>query len=766
VSKDKGSRSFISPANRAYKLQKLGSVETVISEVSSADCGKLGQICEALKKYYPDPDLPHVIEAYGFAKAAHSPQRRVSGEPFFNHVEETTLLVCSLKLDAASVIAALLHDTIEDTGVTREDIASRFGEDVAHIVDGVTKLTRIEFSSREVKQAESFRKMLIAMAKDIRVVLVKLCDRLHNMRTLGELAPEKRLRIANETKDIYAPIANRLGIHWLKSELEDLCFLHIRPELFSSINAEFDRTAPEREQYIKQTGEKISSFLENSGITASVTGRVKHAYSVWQKMERQNLAFNEIHDLLGFRIIVPTVRACYETLGIIHASWRPVPGRFKDYIAMPKPNMYQSLHTTVIGPEGHRVEIQIRTPEMHRVAEDGIAAHWRYKERGESITEGEFDLRWVKDLVESQAYLKNPDEFIQSVKSELFPEEVFVFTPKGDLFRLPYNATPIDFAYAVHTDVGHRTIGAKANGQIVPLDYQLQNGDTVEILTSKQHIPSKDWLRFVQSSKAKQRIRAFLKHQERTSSLALGLELLTKDMRKLKLSLRKLEKSGKVLEVAKELGLKSEDDLYAELGYGKLTPSKVLARFLPDGSPITAPLVSDVSPLERIFQRAARTSRKRVGVRVSGVEDVIVRFARCCEPLPGDRIVGFITRGRGVTVHNADCMQVHQSDPLRLVEVTWEQEVDALRKVRLTVHAQDMLGLLAGLSSAITSQGANISGCSCKTSNIGKATVTFELHIKDAGQLSRVRRAIEQVSGVTKVERVTHFMSTLNLDRE
>jgi GTP diphosphokinase / guanosine-3',5'-bis(diphosphate) 3'-diphosphatase len=480
-------------------------------------------------------------------------------------------------------------------------------------------------------------------------------------------------------------------------------------------------------------------------------------------MERCNLSFEEVHDLLGFRILVPSVRACYETLGIIHSNWRPVPGRFKDYIAMPKPNMYQSLHSTVIGPAGHRVEVQIRTSEMHRIAEEGIAAHWRYKEQ-DGNNSGSFDLNWVKELVETQQYLKNPDEFIQSVKTELFPEEVFVFTPKGDLIRLPYKATPVDLAYAVHTDIGHRTIGAKINAQIVPLDYRLQNGDTVDILTSRHNVPSKDWLRYVQSSKAKQRIRAFLKSQERSSSLALGVEMLAKDMRKVKLSLKKLEKSGRVLEVAKEFGLKSEGDLYAELGYGKLIPSKVLAKFLPNDSDIEKRLEVKSSPLERIFQKAARSSRQRVGVTVSGIEDVIVRFARCCEPLPGDRIVGFITRGRGVTVHNADCAQAHQCDPLRLVEVRWDAEVTAARKVRLTVHSQDKIGLLADLSQAITAQGANITSAQCKTTSFGKATVIFEVTIKDARQLAKIKRGIEMVAGVTRVERVTHFVNSVKLE--
>jgi guanosine-3',5'-bis(diphosphate) 3'-pyrophosphohydrolase len=727
----------------------------------------LDAIRSAIKVYYPLSDLSLVERAYAFAEDQHRGQVRASGEPYFNHLVETALLAAQLKLDLPSITAALLHDTIEDSAVEKSELANRFGSDVAEIVDGVTKLTRIEFESKEERQAESFRKMLLAMSRDIRVLLVKLCDRLHNMRTLHHLSEEKRRRIAQETLDIYAPLANRLGIYWLKSELEDASLLFLRPEIYHLLRENLGKTAEDRSVYIKEACKAIVSALDENGVSGQVSGRAKHLYSVWQKMERSNLAFDEVHDLLGFRVLVGTVRACYETLGIVHSKWPPVPDRFKDYIAMPKPNMYQSLHTTLIGPAGHRIEIQIRTHEMHRVAEEGIAAHWRYKEGG--VPAGQngpsgFDLRWVKDLVDSQQYLKNPDEFIQSVKGELFPEDVFVFTPKGDPIRLAARSTPVDFAYAVHTDIGHRTVGAKINGQIVPLDYHLQSGDSVEILTSKNHVPSKDWLRFVQSAKAKQRIRAFIKLEERSRSLAFGLETLTKDLRKVKLNLRKLEKDGKVGEVAHSLGLRSEGDLYAEIGYGKLPIGKVLAKFLPEGEGLVEEVVSEPSPLKRIFERAARESRSRVGVKVGGLDDVVVRFARCCEPLPGDRIIGFITRGRGVTVHDADCAQVHGMDPLRCVEVRWDGEVQSARKVRITVHSRDALGLLASLSQAITSHGANIMSAQCRTTSSGKAINTFELSIVDARQLDKVRRALEMLPGVTRVERISHVAQTVLVD--
>lgn len=720
------------------------------------------KLVELVKSYHPSPDLDALNRAYLFAEDKHRGQVRASGEPYLNHLLETALIAAELKLDMDSVVAAILHDTIEDCVVTYDDLVSKFGAGVADIIDGVTKLTRIEFESREEKQAESFRKMLLAMAKDIRVVLIKLCDRLHNMRTLSFLPESKQRRIAQETVDIYAPLANRLGIHWIKSELEDLCLFYLRPEIYKLIKENFEKSAGEREHYIQETVNEIGRHLQEAGVTASVKGRAKHFYSVWRKMERNNLSFDEVHDLLGFRVIVASLRACYESLGIMHSAFKPVPGKFKDYIAMPKPNMYQSLHTTVIGPQGRRIEIQIRSTEMNRIAEEGIASHWRYKEGGANP---EFDLHWVKELVETQQYLKNPDEFIQSVKGELFPNEVFVFTPRGDLIRMPFGSTPVDFAYSVHTDVGHRTTGARVNGTIVSLEHRLRNGDTVEVLTSKAHVPSKDWLRFVVTSKAKQRIRAFLKSEEQARALALGMDVLARDLKRVKHSLKKLEKSGELFKVAQELGLKSEGDLYTELGYGKLSTAKVVAKILPPedapGKPAGEGGERPPSALERIFQRAAKASRQKVGVTVSGFDDILVRFAKCCEPLPGDRIVGFITRGRGVTVHNAACAEVLQSDPNRRVTISWDNAVRAPRRVRLVVHSQDQIGLLANVTKAITENGANINSAQISTSDLGKALNSFEITIEDAHQLEQITRAIERVPGVIKVERVKHMATKI-----
>lgn len=724
-----------------------------------------------LRAYHPSPNIELIKKAYDYALKEHHGQVRRSGDPYFSHVYEATRIGCALRLDEPTIASILLHDTIEDCGVDREALEKTFGVEVSEIVEGVTKLTRIEFDSKEEKQAENFRKMLLAMAKDIRVVLVKLCDRLHNMRTLSTQREERKRAIAQETKDIYAPLANRLGIHWLKSELEDLCLLYLRPEIYKLIEENFNKTAAERDTYIQETTEDIVTHLKEVGLSGTVVGRAKHYASIWKKMEEEKKTFEEVTDLLGFRILVPTRHACYEALGVMHSVYKPVPGRFKDFIAMPKPNMYQSLHTTVIGPEGMRVEIQIRTPEMHQIAEEGIAAHWRYKEGKNVGADGGFDLKWVKELVDSQAYLKSPDEFISSVKSDLFPEEVFIFTPKGDLFRLPHSSTPVDFAYAVHTDVGQRTTGAKVNGTMVPLSHKLQNGDTVEIITNKNHVPSKDWLKFVQTSKAKQRIRAFIKSQEHARAIALGMELLTKEMRKHKIAMKRLEGSGELLKIAQSFGSKSEGDLFAEIGYGKILPSKVSEKLPPELltqeqqqaaallQQTTATSGGAPTPLRRIFHSAALSSRAKMGVLVEGADGVVVRFAKCCDPLPGDRIVGFVTRGRGVSVHHAECSQVHGIDPNRRVEVQWnDTSVKQSRRVRLLITSQDQVGLLANMSRAITDSGANIIAAQIRTNENGKAVNTFELQIKDAPHLEKVRRSIEMVPGVISVDRIMPLM--------
>ncbi len=706
-------------------------------------------LAEAHKRYHPEPNLVLLRKAYDLGQDAHDGQVRSSGEPYFTHPIAVAHLCCELKLDSVSVAAALLHDTLEDCGVTCEFLKKEFGDEVMSIVDGVTKLTSVEFDSTETKQAENFRKMLVAMARDIRVILVKICDRLHNMRTIGVRAADKQRKNAIETEEIYAPLANRLGLYWVKAELQDLSLKAMRPEVYVELQKKFSDTAQERDLFVKETTELISTELHDAGVQGAVSGRAKNIASIWRKMEADNIPFEQVYDLLAFRVMVSSVRACYETLGVIHSIWKPVPNRFKDFIAMPKPNGYQSLHTTVISGQGHRIEIQIRTLEMHRFAEEGIAAHWRYKE-GDAPT---FDLQWVKELVETQKYLKNPEEFIQSVKSELFPLEVFVFTPKGDLLRLPTGATPIDFAYAVHTDLGSRVTGARVNGVMVPIAKRLENGDTVEVITSKNQVPSKDWLKSVQTSKAKQRIRAFLKAEERARSVTLGTDLLTRELRKVKLTLKRVEESGELLKAATALGLRNNNELFVEIGYGKLAIARVIAKLVPETDPMPAAATPE-TPLRRIFREAAKKSRSQTGVKVQGFDDLLVRFAKCCEPLPGDRIVGFITRGRGVTVHHAGCQQVLRADGDRVIPVVWQNDTAEERTVRVAVTSSDQRGLLAKLSHAISEKGANILGAQSKADGLGRAHHIFEITAKDVTQLDQLMRAIELVPGVIKVERI------------
>lgn len=668
------------------------------------------------------------------------------------------LLTAKLKLDVPSIATALLHDTIEDTDVTLSDLEDTFGKDIAELVDGVTKLSQVKFSSKAEQQAESFRKMLLAMAKDIRVLLVKLCDRTHNMRTLEFLSGSRQRRIAQETLDIYAPLAHRLGIYWMKSELEDLSLRYLKPEIYESISEHVSVSKKDRERYIDEVVKLLTREIEQNGLKGHVIGRPKHFYSIYEKMERHGIHFNDIYDLIAFRIIVPTTMDCYTALGVMHAAWKPIPGRFKDYIAMPKANSYQSLHTTVIGPKGARIEIQIRTEQMNDVAESGIAAHWVYKSDSQgheklSTTSPQFS--WLKNLVESEKMLHDPVEFMSIVKEDLFPHEVFVFSPKGDLIALAAEATPIDFAYAIHTEVGHRCSGARVNGQQVPLSHRLQNGDTVEVVTNDNQTPSKDWLALVSSSKARQRIRAWLKNEEQARSVTVGKELITKDLRKVKLNFGKVAKDGSLEKVAIDLHFKDIDSLLAEIGYGKISTKQVVSRLLPE-TPTTdleEQLSKEDSTLQKIFKKAAEAFRDKTGIKVNGMDDVVFRFAKCCEPLPGDELVGYVTRGRGVAVHQRGCSETLSFDPRRLIAVTWDNKVKTLRRVKLRVRTVDKLGLLALLTQSISGSGANIVGANVSGTEDGKAVSTFEINVESSEQLQAVTRALESVSGVIKVER-------------
>ena len=721
-------------------------------------------LSKVILEYHPSPNLELVKKAYNFAREKHKDQKRKSGEPYFVHLEQTALLICKIRLDEDTICAALLHDVIEDQHVTRQELIDEFNEQIADIVEGVTKLAKTNYQSREEAQAESFRKMLIAMAKDIRVILVKLCDRLHNMRTLEFKDEEAQERISRETKDIYVPLANRLGIFWLKSELDDLCLKYLRPSLYEEIERELGVKRLEREEYIKNTCEKIKEILDENHINARIKGRVKNMASLATKMEQKNITFAEIKDLIGFRIIVSSIKECYETLGIIHSKWAPIPGRIKDYIAMPKPNMYQSLHTLVMGPLGQKIELQVRTEDMDKVAEEGIAAHWKYKEKKGSST---FDLQWVKSLVETQQYLKNPDEFIQSVKSELFPEELFVFTPKGDLIRLPFEATPVDFAYAIHSDVGNTIIGAKVNGGIVPLSHKLQNGDVVEVQCAKNQMPNRDWLFFVKSSKARQRIKVFLRTEERARALIIGNDILTRELRKYNANINKFNKSGKLLEVAKSIGFKSEGELFYQLGFGKANLNEIISKLIPENEILKAENkvkeFQNESTISKILKRATNpVTKKKAGIKVGALDNVVVNFAKCCDPLPGDKIVGFISRGRGIIVHNALCPEVTRLDPERRVDVSWDDGESSSKNIKIAIYSQDRIGLFGDLSKVISENNANIFNASAKVDDFAKAKTIFEINIKSAKQLNKIIKSLQKVNGVTRVERIHYDSSSDN----
>ncbi len=730
---------------------------------------RLNDILDRVSNYHPEPDLDLIKKAYVYSAKVHQGQIRKTGEPYLVHPLEVAGLLAELKLDEASVVTGLLHDTIEDTLATKEEIAELFGAEISELVDGVTKLSQFSAANtQEEKQAENFRKMVVAMAKDIRVLLVKLADRTHNMRTLDAMKPESQERIARETLDIYAPLANRLGIQWIKSELEDLSFKYLRPEDWTELSGKVAELAREKEKFVQEVVEVIRGKLGEAGLAeAQVSGRVKHVYSIWRKMRELDVDFEQIADVVGFRVIVESVAQCYESLGIIHSLWKPIPGRFKDYIAIPKPNLYQSLHTTVVGPAGERIEVQIRTAEMHKIAEEGVAAHWAYKEKGRDGKGGEAlkkkdaqTFGWLRQLVEWQKELADPREFLETVKVDLFSDEVFVFTPKGAVKSLPRGATPVDFAYTIHSEIGEHCVGAKVNGKLVPLRYKLKNGDTVEILTSPHSHPSKDWLTFVKTSRAQARIRQYIRQAEHRRSVEIGRELAEREFRRFGIGLNKVHKGGELEKAANALGYRIADDLLAGIGYGKVSPADVLRQLLP-ADKLAAARATEPQPTSRIteiFRKMAR--RPTGGVRISGIDDVLVRYGRCCNPVPGDAIVGFITRGRGVTVHTTACDKVLGIDPERRVDVAWDVKGDFKRSVSIRVITTDRPGILAKISQTFSEAGVNISQASCRSTTPGERAVNdFEVTIGDLKQLNSVMRSIERIDGVQSVKRVAEHPS-------
>lgn len=712
---------------------------------------KIGDLIEKVQSYHPAADVEIIRKAYDFSANVHKDQKRASGEPYLIHPLAVASIIGDLKLDEASIVGGLLHDTVEDTLTTLDEVKGLFGKEIAALVDGVTKLSRTNFSSREEKQAENFRKMLLAMGKDVRVILIKLADRVHNMRTLDHLPVEKQILTAQETLDIYAPMSHRLGIAWIKTELEDLSLKYLHPEVYHQLKRNVARKKSDREKYIGEVLSTIKRKLEAEGIESEVTGRPKHFFSIYQKMESQNLLYDQIYDLVAFRVLVDTPRECYEALGILHSEWHPVSGRFKDYIAVPKPNMYQSLHTSVIGPYGERMEIQIRTHEMHRIAEEGIAAHWRYKE-GEDFQVSDIQrYTWLRQLLEWQQNLQDPQEFLHSLKEDLFSEGLYVFTPNGDLLNFPKGSTVIDFAYRIHSDIGLHCSGARVNGQLVSLKYILRSGDTVEIITTPQQLPSRDWLKLVKTPRAKSKIRNWLKTQQRERSVALGREILESDLHRNNLEYTALKTQGKFDALPKELGLKDEESLLAALGYGRITSGQILSKLLPADKFETGHKPPEGS-LERLF-RLASGKVKHLGIRVKGIDDVLVRFALCCHPLPGEHIVGFITRGRGVTVHTVGCPTILESDPHRKIDVSWEENGQAPRPVKIEVTCIDQPGLLAAISAAITSAQANIARAQIRTFSGGRAMNTFEVMIKNSDHLKQVLQNILRVKGVYRAVR-------------
>lgn len=705
-------------------------------------------IVETIKAYNPESDVAVLRRAYEFAASIHQGQARRSGDPYLSHPMEVAAILTELKMDVRSIAAGFLHDAIEDTQTTMKEIRTVFGDEIADLVDGVTKLSKLPFSTREDRQAESFRKMLLAMAKDIRVIMIKLADRLHNMRTLDPLPEAKRRLIANETLEIYAPLAHRLGIAKIKQELEDLSLRQLEPEAYRDLAIQIAQKRREREAQINEVIAILQQKLGELEIPCEIRGRPKHFYSIYRKMHEQGKTFDEIYDLTAVRLLTDNLKDCYGALGVVHSLWKPIPGRFKDFIAVPKSNMYQSLHTTVVGPKGEPVEIQIRTHEMHRTAEEGIAAHWAYKEGKATLDETEQQFLWLRQLLDWGQDLKDSREFLDTVRFDLFPEEVYVFTPKGDVKALPRGSTPIDFAFSIHTDVGLHCAGARVNGRIVPLRYELRNGDIVEIVTAATQHPSRDWLKIVKSSRARSRIKAWIKNEERVRSIGLGKELLDRELRKLGKGGRlKLETFPQMLQ---HYGVASEEDLCAAIGYGKISPRQAALKLLP---PEQAQAIVE----EETKDRKPVIPAGAEGIRIDGVDDILIHFAKCCNPLPGDEIIGFITRGRGVTIHSADCPNIiaFRFDRERQIDVQWDDRVKMPHQVKILVTiGQDRPGLLAEISTAISSTNTNIAQAEVKVTEDKRGLNTFVLEVVDLKQLQVAMQAIRRVRGVMGVERI------------
>ncbi|WP_432401232.1 RelA/SpoT family protein [Wukongibacter sp. M2B1] len=719
----------------------------------------LENFIEKIKQYNPHYDLSRIIRAFNFADSAHEGQYRKSGEKFFIHPENVALILAELELDESTIIAGLLHDVIEDTKYSFDDITREFGEEVAILVDGVTKLKKFTYETKEERQAENLRKMFLAMAKDIRVILIKLVDRLHNMRTLEYMNEAKKKEKAMETLEIYVPIANRLGISKIKWEFEDLCLRYIDPEGYYDLVEKVAKKRKEREDYINLVINQLEEDLNDHEFEYEIYGRPKHFYSIYKKMVYQNKTFEEIFDLTAIRVLVDNLKDCYAILGIVHTKWKPIPGRFKDYIAMPKSNMYQSLHTTVIGPMGEPFEIQIRTWEMHRVAEYGIAAHWKYKEGKNDEEEMDKKLAWLRQLLEWQRELKDPKEFMESLKIDLFTNEVFVFTPKGDVIDLPVGSTPVDFAYKIHSAVGNKCIGAKVDGRIVPLDHKLKTGNIIDILTSNNsNGPSRDWLKFVKSTQAKNKIRQWFKKERREENTQRGKEMLEKEAKRQGYSYKELLKTEWLTAVMKKLRFNSIEDLYAAIGYGGIALNQVIPKlkeFYKEKHKENKP-VEESDNIQPNVSKRKNNKKTQQGVTVKGIDNILVRFAKCCSPVPGDEIVGYITRGRGVTVHREDCPNIQSDHDSydRLIDVEWDVGKKISYSAEIQIVSRDRKGILAEMTTMISESKLQISAINARTTKEKVVIINLTIEISDTQQLSKLMNKFRSMKDVIEVKRV------------
>ncbi|MFW5490396.1 MAG: RelA/SpoT family protein [Desulfovibrio sp.] len=709
---------------------------------------RITQILDKVSEYMPNVDLSLLQQAHIFAATAHEGQVRLSGEPYLSHPLSVAMILADMHWDLETIAAGLLHDTVEDTSATIEDIRESFGEGVSHIVDGVTKISKMDFATREDAQAESIRKMIVAMSKDIRVLSLKLADRLHNMRTLEYMKPHRRLAIARETLDIYAPLANRLGLYRIKVELEDLCLKYLHPEAYGQLEEGVRQHQTSSEEYVSLVVGMLEEMLKENNVEGRVNGRTKHYMSIYNKMREQKLTFDEIYDLIAFRIIVKSVRDCYAVFGFVHAKWHPVPGRIKDYISMPKENMYASLHTTVVGPGGERIEVQIRTEEMHRLAEFGVAAHWLYKEGQAGMkAKDAAKFTWLREIVDWQKETTDSQEFLSSLRYDLFSDELYVFTPSGDIKELPKDATPVDFAYQIHTQVGDHCKGAKVNGKLAQLDTKLKNGDSVEIITSPSRYPSRDWLKFVKTGKAISRIKHFIRTEERERSIALAREMLEKEGRKMGVNFVRALNDGRLETLAEEFSFSSVDELLSAVGYTRITPRKVLNRLLPK-----AEEEATVEPeTEPVREEPTRTATD--GVVIDGVDNVLVSYAQCCNPLPGEPIVGHISPTKGVRVHTAECPNVRNLEPERIINISWRVKSDHTYPGKILIKAKDAPGVLGRLGMLISEQGANIDAGSFKSQEDGTTRYDFTVMVRDLPHLLEVMGVLSREKEVLDVSR-------------